>query len=274
MFGIMFGDYGHGSLIFFGGFMLVMLNDWLKKIPSLTMILKLRYLLLLMGMFSMYNGLLYNEFFAIPNDWFGSCYNTTVRNTTANNFGADGVTVSTNFVYPPNLDPPSQFYWVNYEDCQNFTTDFPDTNGIDMNHLNNSCNYQGHDCVYPFGTDPAWYLSPNMLTFVNSIKMRMAVIIGVAHMCMGISVKGLNAIFNGQYLVLFFEVCTGLVILLGLFGWMDFLIIYKWAFYPLNVFSTNPKLIGLVRNDPAVITVMINNFLQVGTQSVYFFGPV
>lgn len=113
MFGIMFGDYGHGSLIFFGGFMLVMLNDWLKKIPSLTMILKLRYLLLLMGMFSMYNGLLYNEFFAIPNDWFGSCYNTTVRNTTANNFGADGVTVSTNFVYPPNLDPPSQFYWVN-----------------------------------------------------------------------------------------------------------------------------------------------------------------
>lgn len=113
-----------------------------------------------------------------------------------------------------------------------------------------------------------------MLTFVNSIKMRMAVIIGVAHMCMGISVKGLNAIFNGQYLVLFFEVCTGLVILLGLFGWMDFLIIYKWAFYPLNVFSTNPKLVGLVRNDPAVITVMINNFLQVGTQSVYFFGPV
>lgn len=111
---------------------------------------------------------------------------------------------------------------------------------MDPDNLNNSCNYQGHDCVYPFGTDPAWYLSPNMLTFVNSIKMRMAVIIGVAHMCMGISVKGLNAIYRGQYLVLFFEVMTGLIILIGLFGWMDFLIIYKWAFYPLNMFSTQP----------------------------------
>ena len=28
----------------------------------------------MMGFFSCYNGLLYNEFFAIPNDWFGSCY--------------------------------------------------------------------------------------------------------------------------------------------------------------------------------------------------------
>jgi V-type H+-transporting ATPase subunit a len=28
----------------------------------------------LMGFFSCYNGLLYNEWFAIPYDWFGSCY--------------------------------------------------------------------------------------------------------------------------------------------------------------------------------------------------------
>ena len=31
----------------------------------------------MMGFFSCYNGLLYNEFFAIPNDWFGSCYDIT-----------------------------------------------------------------------------------------------------------------------------------------------------------------------------------------------------
>jgi len=30
----------------------------------------------LMGLFSCYNGLLYNEWFAIPYDWFGSCYQT------------------------------------------------------------------------------------------------------------------------------------------------------------------------------------------------------
>lgn len=71
--------------------------------------------------------------------------------------------------------------------------------------------------------------------------------------------------------MLCFEVITGLIILIGLFGWMDFLIIYKWAFYPINMFSTNPYEVSKLRNDPAVITVMINNFLKLGGQDVYFF---
>ena len=40
-------------------------------------------------------------------------------------------------------------------------------------------------------------------------------------------------------MVFWFEVVTGLIILNGLFGWMDFLIISKWL-YPLNAYSTNP----------------------------------
>lgn len=36
------------------------------------------------------------------------------------------------------------------------------------------------DCVYPVGIDPVWYLSKNELTFINSLKMKLAVIIGVA----------------------------------------------------------------------------------------------
>jgi len=58
--------------------------------------------------------------------------------------------------------------------------------------------------------------------------MKMAVIIGIAHMTMGIVVKGINAVYFGNHLVLIFEVFTGLVILLGMFGFMDFLIIAKW----------------------------------------------
>jgi len=93
------------------------------------------------------------------------------------------------------------------------------------------------DCVYPFGTDPTWYLDPNGLTFFNSIKMRTSVIIGVFHMSMGITVKGLNAVFRGQRLVLIFEVIGGLIILNGLFGNMDFLVIQKWI-YEMNAYST------------------------------------
>lgn len=95
-FGIMFGDYGHGSIIFILGLMLTMLNNQLKNTPAAA-VLPYRYFMLAMGMCSMYNGLLYNEFFAIPNDWFGTCFNITERNLTGN---ADN---GNNFVYPPNL---------------------------------------------------------------------------------------------------------------------------------------------------------------------------
>jgi len=35
---------------------------------------KVRYLLFMMGMFSFYAGWIYNEFFALPLNVFGSCY--------------------------------------------------------------------------------------------------------------------------------------------------------------------------------------------------------
>lgn len=71
----MFGDYGHGSLILFVGICMVMFNERLQK-TALRDALAGRYLLLMMGIFSCYNGLLYNEWFAIPYPWFSSCYVT------------------------------------------------------------------------------------------------------------------------------------------------------------------------------------------------------
>lgn len=80
-------------------------------------------------------------------------------------------------------------------------------------------------------------------------------------MSMGIIVKGFNSCFRGQSMVFWFEVVTGLVILNGLFGWMDFLILSKWL-YPLNAYSTNPEQVLKLRNTPSIITTMINNFLK------------
>ena len=124
--------------------------------------------------------------------------------------------------------------------------------------------YDGEECVYPFGLDPAWFLDQNnILTVQDCFKMKLAVIIGVAHMTMGICTKGLNAVYHKQYLVLWTEVVTGLIILLGLFGWMDILIIAKWL-YPMNPYSMNSDMFTRINQAPSVITVMINNFLAGG----------
>ena len=35
------------------------------------------------------------------------------------------------------------------------------------------------DCIYPIGVDPAWYMSTNEIVFINSVKMKIALILGV-----------------------------------------------------------------------------------------------
>ena len=52
------------------------------------------------------------------------------------------------------------------------------------------------NCVYPFGVDPIWYLSKNEIQFMNSLKMKMAVIIGVLQMSLGVWMKAINLRLN------------------------------------------------------------------------------
>jgi V-type H+-transporting ATPase subunit a len=75
---MMFGDIGHGSLLFFFAFYLCLANDSLKDGP-LSALAGGRYLFLLMGFFATYCGGVYNEFFAIPLNTFKSCYSLDQR---------------------------------------------------------------------------------------------------------------------------------------------------------------------------------------------------
>jgi len=73
-FGIMFGDVGHGIILtLFGIFMIYKEKEWEKKKISemIEMFYAGRYLIVLMGLFSIYQGFLYNEFFFITDEfWF------------------------------------------------------------------------------------------------------------------------------------------------------------------------------------------------------------
>ena len=74
LFGVMFGDIGHGIILLLFGIYLCVFNDKLYKSKSLLKsLLFARYFFLLMGFFSVYCGLLYNDFLSVPVDC-GTCY--------------------------------------------------------------------------------------------------------------------------------------------------------------------------------------------------------
>lgn len=116
-------------------------------------------------------------------------------------------------------------------------------------------------CAYPMGVDPVWGVSTAKLTFSNNIKMKLSVIMGIVHMTIGVLIKGTNAIFHKDFPTLIFEVIAGLVMLLGLFGWMDLLIFGKW-FFPVD-FTSRDIVDGEFKGDlanratPSVINIMI-----------------
>ena len=68
-FGVMFGDIGHGSLVFAIGLIMVLAGDSVPKD-----LVDSRWCFLLMGFYATYCGLIYNDFMSIPTNIFGSCY--------------------------------------------------------------------------------------------------------------------------------------------------------------------------------------------------------
>ena len=73
LFGVMFGDVGHGLILFMVGLFLIRFYDQLK-IRGLGSLLTFRYLLTMMGFFSFFCGLVYNDFLGIPLKLFSTCY--------------------------------------------------------------------------------------------------------------------------------------------------------------------------------------------------------
>jgi len=59
--------------------------------------------------------------------------------------------------------------------------------------------------------------------------MKFAVIVGVIQMTFGIILKGFNAIHFRNKLDFYFEFLPQLIFMLVTFGYMDFMIYYKWT---------------------------------------------
>lgn len=110
------------------------------------------------------------------------------------------------------------------------------------------------DCVYPVGIDPTWHLGSNELAYLNSLKMKISVILGVLQMGMGVFMKALNAIYRKNSVDFWFEFVPQILLLFSLFGFMDWMIIAKWT-----TDFTNREYMA-----PSIISTMIDMFLGLG----------
>jgi len=130
---------------------------------------------------------------------------------------------------------------------------YNDMASIPLDIFGGSCYLEGsnkpmEDCIYPIGIDPRWYRSTVSITFVNSMKMKLSVIVAVSQMSLGVCMKAFNAIHFKSKIDFFFEFVPQIILLVALFGYMDILIISKW----LTSYSGNESMA------PSIINTMIN----------------
>lgn len=58
--------------------------------------------------------------------------------------------------------------------------------------------------MYGLGIDPVWAVAENNLNYVNSLKMKISVIIAVIHMTVGVFVKLSNSLYFRRWVELIF----------------------------------------------------------------------
>lgn len=52
--------------------------------------------------------------------------------------------------------------------------------------------------TYPFGVDPKWHGTRSELPFLNSLKMKMSILLGISQMNLGIMLSYYNAKYFGN----------------------------------------------------------------------------
>ncbi|VDK89104.1 unnamed protein product [Dibothriocephalus latus] len=215
LFAVMFGDAGHGLIMFLFGLWMVLCENKLeaKKIKDelWNTFFGGRYIILLMGAFSIYTGMIYNDIFSKSANIFGSRWHPRYDNKT--------------LVLNPSLQ----------------LNPLPITNATGM--------FSGYP--YPFGVDPVWQVSGNMIMFSNSLKMKMSIIIGVLHMLFGVSLgafnhrplSGFNFRFFNDPLAIYCEFIPQVLFLSCIFGYLSITIIYKWIAFDSTQASVAPSLL-------------------------------
>uniref|UniRef100_A0A9J7ZKD0 V-type proton ATPase subunit a n=1 Tax=Cyprinus carpio carpio TaxID=630221 RepID=A0A9J7ZKD0_CYPCA len=175
-------------------------------VDMFNMVFAGRYIILLMGIFSVYTGIIYNDCFSKSFNVFGSGWSVRPMFGVGGNWTSK--TLEDNRVL--QLDPavPKVF------------------NG-----------------PYPIGIDPIWNIATNKLTFLNSFKMKMSIILGVIHMTFGVTLSLFNHLYFNKPLNIFLGFIPEIIFMVSLFGYLVLLIFYKWLAYDAENSKEAPSLL-------------------------------
>ncbi|GAA37779.2 V-type proton ATPase 116 kDa subunit a isoform 1 [Clonorchis sinensis] len=208
LFAVMFGDAGHGLLMFLFALWMVVCERSLMAKKSTNEVWQMffsgRYILLLMGIFSIYTGLIYNDVFSRSLNIFGSSW------------------------YPT------------YDQATLTKHDFLQLNPLTVNQTTDRM-FAGYP--YPFGLDPVWQLATNKIMLTNSIKMKMSIILGVLHMLMGIFLGAFNYRFFNEPLSIWCELVPQVLFISSIFFYLIVLIFYKWIAFSAEQSAVAPSLL-------------------------------
>lgn len=209
LFAVMFGDFGHGILMTLIAVWMVVRESRILSQKSdnemFNMVFSGRYIILLMGLFSTYTGLIYNDCFSKSLNMFGSSWSVRPMFNKAN--WSDALLETTPLL---QLDPavPGVF-----------------------------------GGPYPFGIDPIWNIASNKLAFLNSFKMKMSVILGIFQMLFGVALSLLNHIYFKKPLNIYLGFIPEMIFMSSLFGYLVILIFYKWTAYDAHTSKEAPSLL-------------------------------
>ncbi|KAF6092390.1 ATPase H+ transporting V0 subunit a1 [Phyllostomus discolor] len=208
LFAVMFGDFGHGILMTLFAVWMVLRESRIlsqkNENEMFSTVFSGRYIILLMGVFSIYTGLIYNDCFSKSLNIFGSSW--SVRPMFVSNWTEE--TLRGNPVLQLNPTVPGVF-----------------------------------GGPYPFGIDPIWNIANNKLTFLNSFKMKMSVILGIIHMSFGVTLSLFNHIYFRKPLNIYFGFIPEIIFMTSLFGYLVILIFYKWTAYDAHTSEKAPSLL-------------------------------
>ncbi|VDK68387.1 unnamed protein product [Litomosoides sigmodontis] len=202
LFAVMFGDAGHGLVMFLVGFVFILLENKIETNDEIMgTFYRGRYIILLMGLFSIYTGLIYNDFYSRSINLFGSSWHNPYK-VNSFNLTRNEETAQSDLTLPPQYA------------------------------------YDRDKGPYVFGLDPIWNLAENRLTFTNSMKMKISIILGIIQMTFGVVLGLMNFLYFHSVIDIFFTFTPQILFLSSILIYLCVQMIIKWI-----MFSTSPGVI-------------------------------